>query len=446
MFHGHRGKQAFHVCALAVILAFLSTISAAQATPSKDPKISAVSAVITQPATLYVLFDRPYPDQGDVNSPNDWVIFVTNKVGKVSTVSPTTVISIDVSALNAYGDIGLQVSPPLTKASSSIDVTLATSKSIVHATASNPFGGGTTAQGPFKACTGKGDCDIYLSGSFAASVGGSPLYSIDSFGGYMRSIREDKNDGKLGFYGQVQEKSSSNADPDSFLAYLDYQYVLLPPKHKENGTLKIEDWKGPFQPPIFNYRFVGTEFNKNGKEVNFVTSPMVTFPVRLSGKVNGAVTPGLTFPILNLSLGTEFVDVKGSTLAPTDTWHTRGLIGATFAAGKIVKKEFLYSLQATSSYQLRLPSAPEIFFDPKFAPINPSTGKRGTTPPMLGTQPRHYVDTKLTYNFVQWLGLTVEHTYGSLPPSFVKTNHTVSIGFTFTLAETSNGRNSILKP
>jgi len=65
---------------------------------------------------------------------------------------------------------------------------------------------------------------------------------------------------------------------------------------------------------------------------------------------------------------------------------------------------------------------------------------------MLGTQPRHYVDTKLTYNFVQWLGLTVEHTYGSLPPSFVKTNHTVSIGFTFTLAETSNGRNSILKP
>jgi len=98
VFHGHRGKQAFHVCALAVILAFLSTISAAQATPSKDPKISAVSAVITQPATLYVLFDRPYPDQGDVNSPNDWVIFVTNKVGKVSTVSPTTVISIDVSA------------------------------------------------------------------------------------------------------------------------------------------------------------------------------------------------------------------------------------------------------------------------------------------------------------------------------------------------------------
>src|ERR1700686_2176522 len=137
VFHGHRGKQAFHVCALAVILAFLSTISAAQATPSKDPKISAVSAVITQPATLDVLFDRPYPDQGVVNSPNDWVIFVTNKVGKVSTVSPTTVISIDVSALNAYGDIGLQVSPPLTKASSSIDVTLATSKSIVHATASN---------------------------------------------------------------------------------------------------------------------------------------------------------------------------------------------------------------------------------------------------------------------------------------------------------------------
>jgi hypothetical protein len=437
--HIKHGVLAVRLCSLAVAMALFTASSPAQAAASKDPKIVAVSADLRQPANLDLLFDQPFPDQSDVNSSNDWAVFATNKAGKTTTVTRLTIVSVDASGLDpkfkGEKKVVLQVTPPLSSATSSVDVTLATGKSIVHITGSNLFTGGATTQGPFKACTGKGDCDIYVTGSYTAAVGGSPLYSIDSFGGYMHSIVEKKNYGKFGFYGQVQEKSSSNADPDSFLAYLDYQYVL------NNGARF-----GPLQAPIFNYRLAGSEFNKNGKEVNFVTSPMLTFPLRLSPKLNGPVTPGITFPLVNLTLGTEFVDVKGSVLAPTDRWHTRGLIGATFAAGIPVKKPFLYSVQLTSSYQLRLPSAPEIFFDPKFAPINSTTGKRGTTPPMLGTQPRHYVDTKLTYNFVQWFGLTIEHTYGSLPPSFVKTNHTVSIGLTFTLAETSVGRNSILKP
>jgi hypothetical protein len=95
-----------------------------------------------------------------------------------------------------------------------------------------------------------------------------------------------------------------------------------------------------------------------------------------------------------------------------------------------------------------LPSAPEIFYDDKFAPLDPSTGKKNAkkTPAMLGTQPRHDFDTKLTYNYAPWGGITFEHTYGSLPPSFVKTDHSFAFGLSFTLQQSSYGRYSILKP
>ena len=97
---------------------------------------------------------------------------------------------------------------------------------------------------------------------------------------------------------------------------------------------------------------------------------------------------------------------------------------------------------------MRLLSAAEIFYDDKFVPIDPTTGMKNTkeTPPMLGTQPRQYLDTKVTYNYAAWGGLTFEHTYGSLPPAFTKTDQTFTIGLTFSLQQASFGRTSILRP
>jgi hypothetical protein len=428
-------------CVLATHLLVTLWVTVVCGDTPKDPKIAAVSADKNKPTVLYILFDKPLPTQDDVKSTDYWLVLAKDKKGAVTKFN---VASVDSSAL-AVGSTGakqaiLTLAAPLSLDTASVDVTLVNSKSIVHAPASDIFGAESTAPAPFKACTGKGDCDIYVTGSYTASLGGDPLYAVDSFGGYMHSIRESENYGKVGVYGQVQEKSSTTYNPDSFLTYLDYQYVLVNGSWFGLGSFK------PFQAPIFNYRFAGTEFNKTGDDVNFVTSPMVTFPIRLSGKISQSVDQGITFPLLTLALGTEFVDVKKSVLAPTNAWHTRGLIGATFAGGIPIKKPFIYSIGLTSSYQLRLPSADEIYYDPKFAPINPTTGKLGTIPPRLGTQPRHYVDTKLTYNLVQWFGFTFEHTYGSLPPSFVITDHTFALGLTFTLAETSYGRYSILKP
>jgi hypothetical protein len=148
---------------------------------------------------------------------------------------------------------------------------------------------------------------------------------------------------------------------------------------------------------------------------------------------------------MTATLGVEVVDAKESALPITQPWHTRGLVGATFSAGYVPATPRFNSISVTSNWQMRLPSAPEIFYDPKFAPRN-ANGTRGNPPAMLGTQPRHYVDSSVTYNLYSWIGLTFEHSFGSLPPAFNKTNHTFEVGVSLTLKQSGNGRNSILRP
>ena len=154
------------------------------------------------------------------------------------------------------------------------------------------------------------------------------------------------------------------------------------------------------------------------------------------------------WPVLNLNMGAEIVDVRKSVLAPVGQWHIRGLLGTSFVVGRSVKKPGFYSWTLTSSWQLRLPTAAEVFYDPKFAPIDSSTGLKNLKkiPPMLGTQPRHLIDTKLTYNVTTWGAITFEHTYGSLPPAFLKTDHSFAIGLAVMLKQSNYGRTSILKP
>ena len=287
----------------------------------------------------------------------------------------------------------------------------------------------------FKAATGETDSDVYFNGSYTATTGGSPLYAIDAFAGYMHAIGP-KNDfwGKLGFYGQVATKSSTNPSPNSYLTYAVFQRVLA----RQGG------WLGPFQTPFLSYRLAGGEFDQQGNNLNFVNSPVVTFPFRFTKGTLGAIRPGLTVPHMTVIAGTEFVKTISSPL-PEASWITRGLLGATFSAGYAPNKPYLNSLTLTAAYQVRLLSSPEVYYNDRYAVTNPKTGKK-VTPPRLGTQPRSYVDGKLTYNFVKWAGATFEYSYGSKPPAFVLTHSTFALGLTFTLQQTSYGRYSILKP
>jgi hypothetical protein len=65
---------------------------------------------------------------------------------------------------------------------------------------------------------------------------------------------------------------------------------------------------------------------------------------------------------------------------------------------------------------------------------------------MAGTQPRHYLDTTITYKLFSWVGVSFEHSYGSLPPAFNITDHTYKIGLSLTLKQSNAGRYTIMRP
>jgi hypothetical protein len=396
---------------------------------------------------IHVLFDYPLPHTGDISDPASWVIYVKTQDGKnPAQIQKLDVDSVDVSTFSEQNSITLVLRNPVSQSVKLLDTTLLTSSLIVHlpqvtdnaslaTLASKPADGGQAPVGP---STGRSDSDIYFNGSYTATEGGSPIYNIDAFAGYMQALQsKTAYYGKLGVYGQLTTKASATVDPNSFLAYLVYQRQIS----------SASGWHGQFQNPYINYRFVGWESDKSGAQVNLIDSPVVTFPVRFSARTLGRIEPGLTVPHMTLTMGTEFVDVQKSVLAPAGSWHTRGLASAAFTAGfRAPKPMALFnSIEVTSAYLVRILSAPEIFYDPKFGVLNKTTGKT-VIPPLLGTQPRHNVDTKVTYSLVKWAAFTFENTYGSLPPVFVKTDQTFSFGLSFTLKQTSYGRYSILRP
>ncbi len=349
-----------------------------------DPKIDAVGVDNNDRRIVLVHFADPVPNITEVQRADYWIVYskASDKVNR------HTVVGVDTSRFTGQSEhtIILQLTQDLPEDWDDLDVSLVNDTTILHVDPDlvvKPKSGGSGQEtSPLESATGRDDSDIYFSGSYTGVVDGDPVWDIDAFAGYMKAIQTDSHYwGKLGFFGQIKTNSSATADPDSFLTYGVYQRVLG------------KAWLGPFQAPYLNYRFAGWEFDREGKELNFVTSPVMTIPFRLSGKLAGPIEPGVTFPHMTLQLGTEFVDVWNTPLAE-----------------------------------------------------DPTTGKKGDTPPKLGTQARHTVDTTMTYMFLKWAGLSFEHTYGSLPPAFNFTGHSFKVGLTFTLKQTSSGRYSILKP
>jgi hypothetical protein len=409
---------------------------------SAAPKIAAASVDPNDRRHIIVNFDNPAPTADAVDKVEFWIVYERNTTSNQRLfLERVDALGLAPTSDEKHVDLYLAEQVSGNPAIKEVQILLATKTDLVRVdplTSPSQLAIPMPQAGALAAAKSKSDADIYFNGSYTAVLGGDPVYDIDTFAGYMWAIQKgDGYFGRLGLYGQLRTKMSAKADPNSFLTYAVYQNVL------GNGG-----WWGPFQSPIFNYRLFGAEFDRSATQLNLINSPVITLPFRPVAPPNQENSKVTAWPQFNLLFGTEFVDVRKSVLAPTGHWHTRGLLGATFATGYAPKIKSFDSWQLTSSWQVRLPSAPEIFYDDRFAPIDPTTGKPNLkkTPPMLGTQPRHSFDTKFTYNYAPWGGFTLEHTYGSLPPIFNKTDQSFALGLTFSLQEFSFGRYSILRP
>jgi hypothetical protein len=422
---------------------WLLVAASAWGAPPAAPKVVAAFVDHNNRNQILIYFDNPVPLPPVVAQ---WQAVVFEKTGSGQSTSVKRIENtLDPGNLSAdHTERFLLVSLNAAVDSNNIkeiDILLITPQGLISVPAltkpSQLATGTRDTPGEFVAAKGKADADIYFNGSYSRVQNGDPVWDIDAFAGYMHPLSGNPNAGRIGLYGQVRTKQSPVADPNSFLTYLVYQNVI--------GS---GGWWGPFQAPIFDYRFFGSEFDRTAKELTLITSPELTIPFRPIPPPQNESSKVLNWPAFNLIVGEEFVDVRKSVLAPVNKWHRRDLFGASFSAGFGAKRDLFDSIQVTSSWQVRLPSAPEIFYDDKFAPIDPTTGKKNTkkTPPMLGTQPRHWFDTKVTYNFVPWAGVTFEHSYGSLPPAFNKTDQTFAFGLSFNLQEGRFGRTAILRP
>jgi hypothetical protein len=173
----------------------------------------------------------------DINKPAYWLLYKHS----TSTKDQTRLEIIAVETNASENLVKLTLNELLPNDVDNISGELAAVKNVIPiTTCAIAIPGKVQVQNEFKAAKGKADSDIYFNGSYTTTAGGDPIYSIDAFAGYMHRVGpKDDPWGKLGVYGQVKTKSSTNPSPNSYLAYADFQRVL--------GDRLT--WFGPFQMP-----------------------------------------------------------------------------------------------------------------------------------------------------------------------------------------------------
>jgi hypothetical protein len=387
---------------------------------------------------LYITFDTSPPQPADVMRAAFWDVVVTTEQGTSRTSTDGVAIKTCSRVVALHGflnrcpqgesivELALQLSRPVPDPVRQVDILYVGPSGTATLPLSDRFelALGRTADAPVAAAN-TDEADIYFDGKYTRVVDEGAAFDIDAYAGYMRALAPDSERywGRAGAYGQLRAKDSPNGDPDSLLLYGVYQRVL--------GT---GQFYGPLQSPILNLRAPGFEIDRSGDQQNFVVSPVVTFPMRLSRGALGPIQPGFVYPQMTVFAGTEIVKPIASAAGSDEGWRARALFGATVTAGIAPEQTWLQSVTLRAAYQVRLLSGPEIFRE---------AGSAGFE---LGDQARHRAEISLTYFPVKWTGLSFDYEYGGVPPAFVIAGHTFTAGITFTLKQTSYGRLAILTP
>ena len=262
----------------------------------------------------------------------------------------------------------------------------------------------------------KASSDIYLNGTYSPAINSAAQYSIETSIGLLFPLApsSEANYGSLGFLGTVNSDKRPNVDPDSYRVFGVYQRALNKEPH----------W--PLEGILFTGLIAGAEFDRKANNVNFISSPIFDFPIRLRGEIHNK---GSLVPVLTPELGMEFGNNFRNAINPNGQgFIARGLAGATLGVDFKSKVAFFQSLHLANTYRVRLPVFAEVY-----TLTTTNAAGKSVDVPSLSTQARHYIKDEL--DFVLWkpLSFAITHEYGTLPPAFRLIDQKVSIGFTFAL-------------
>jgi hypothetical protein len=263
--------------------------------------------------------------------------------------------------------------------------------------------------------------DLYLNLSFSPGINSPQQYSIDAALGTLFPIlpSSDSNFGSFGFLAAVKTDKRKKADPDSYRVFGVYERPLTA------SSL----W--PLQGVIFTWLFAGTEFERQAKNTNFISSPLLDFPLRLRGSTihnQKQIVPILT-PEIGLEIGKNFENAVNS---GGQGIIARGIVGGNLSVIFSPKLKLFQAIHLTSGYKLRLPATDEVFTLTKL-------DAKGQTvdAPSLNTKPRHYIKNELGFTLWDPLSFTITHEYGEIPPAFRLVDHKVSVGLTLAVQQTN---------
>jgi len=414
-----------------IALAFALVVSLHSPAFAAGPKIADSSIAAGDRSNVVVTFEVPQPESRQVTEPGQWLVLLST----ADRLEQRTVTAATVDSCVKGTAVQGNACPGDTVAVLKLTIAAAPAGlKAIEVVYSGPLGPATQTtkltENAGSIITGgkKDDADIFLSGTYIRASGEDPKYSLDTYAGYVYALPAYQ----LGVYGLAKTDKAADLDPQSFLFYA-----------FARRSIGSGAFHGPFQGAIGNAR-AGMEFDADGKQQNFVLSPTVVVPFRVSRGRLGLVQPGFTTPHGTLVTGVELVKPVSSEL-DDESWRARLLLGSTFTAGWKPEKPWIFGAVVKALYEVRFLTGDEPFTDPRHTPRK-ADGKKDDAILEFGDAPRPHAEVSFSYLFAEWAGIEAKYEYGSLPPAFVITDHKGTVGVTLALKQTSYARYSILKP
>ena len=399
------------------ILALAAAMRCAAATPGVTLIGPSLSPSLN---SIVVAVGKPRPPLDSIQASNLWQVAARQPGNPLGVLVPVASVDQADSDLPyaVTGLVRVTFAAPLATVPDTIDLTLALGTHPATVTWKNKKPGAkpTQFQDPFGfyPAANKASADMYLSGAYVGGVGAKPAYEVDAVvgspvwipGHVPAGAEVDKRQYVVSVTGKAATTDKPSFDPDSFSAGV--SLARRYPKALDDHGRSYFDFK---------WNAADWEFSRVDKAFNFVSTPTLIYDV--GGAVLRADRTVAAAASLDFYGGVEVgTNLENKIVAGGYGGIARFVPGA--ALNLVFPKALgLKSISFTSDYRDRILGEKEPFID-----------TRGKTRTYLARGSRHHISNTLTLQLSDYVGISIKHEYGSLPPAFKLVDNKVTIGVT----------------